>query len=176
MTKSISFLIVFLCSLVHTQFTAAQIAELFSSGPAIETIETDELNQMLTAQQRTNAQAKAAGEEPPKPNFVVVDVRSDAETKVSVIPGAITKAAYEKNASEYQGRTVIPYCLSGGRSGAYAKELASRDVPVKNYQGSILAWVGDELPLATLDGKPTKRVHTISERSQVPATYEQVTQ
>lgn len=176
MTKSIIFLIVLLCSVMHTQFAAAQIAELFSSGPAIETIETEELNQLLTAQQRTEAQAKAAGEEPPKPNFVVVDVRSDAEIKVSLIPGAVTKAAYEKNASEFQGRTVIPYCLSGGRSNAYAEELASKDVPVKNYRGSILAWVGEELPLATPDGKPTKRVHTVSDRYQVPASYEQVTQ
>lgn len=176
MTKSITFVLVLLCSVVYTQFAAAQIAELYFGGPATKTIETEELNQMLTAQQRTEAQAKAAGEELPKPNFVVVDVRSDAEIKVSLIPGAITKAAYEKNASEYQGRTVIPYCLSGGRSNAFARQLANKGVPVINYRGSILAWVGEELPLATLDGKPTTRVHTLGRLYQVPATYEQVTQ
>lgn len=176
MTKSITILTVLLCGVVQSPFAGAQIIDLLTGGPAIETIETGELNKILTAQQQAETQAKSTGEGPPAPGFVVVDVRSDAETHVSVLPGAITKAAYEKNAKEYHGRTVIAYCLSGGRSSAYARLLASKGVPVKNYQGSILAWVGDELPLVTLEGVPTKRVHTVSDRYQVPAAYEQVTQ
>ncbi len=175
MYKSIAFLALLLFSVIEPQIAAAQLSELFSSGPAIETIETADLNKMLTAQQRAEAKAKAAGEKPPEPNFVLVDARSEAENKVSVIPGAITKAAYEKNAKTYQGRTVIPYCLSGGRSKAYAKQLVGKGVKVKNYEGSILAWVDAELPLVTLEGKPTNRVHTVSDRHHVPAKYEQVT-
>ena len=93
--------------------------------------------------------------------------------KVSVIPGAITKAQFEKDRSQYQDRMVIAYCTVGARSGSYAKH--SR-VKVRNYQGSILEWVGAEVPQVTLDGKPTNRVHTYSSRYRVPARYQQVTQ
>lgn len=106
---------------------------------------------------------------------VVVDVRSDEETAVSVIPGAITKAEYEAKAnSDYRGKKVVVYCTVGGRSGAYAKQLAAKDVDVVNFKGSILAWVGAEQPLETLDRKPTKRVHTYSGRNRVPASYQAV--
>ena len=154
--------------------TQAQLGGFFS-GPKIEIINTVDLNAMLTKQHKAEAAAKAAGTKVPAAGFVVVDVRSDAEIQVSLIPGAITKAQYEKNAQQYQGRTVIPYCTVGGRSGAYAKKLAKRGVKVTNYQGSILKWVAAELPVVTLEGKPTNRVHTYSDRYRIPAKYQQVT-
>jgi rhodanese-related sulfurtransferase len=153
---------------------SAQFGGLF--GAKVETIETAELAKMLQVQQQAEADAKASGKESPKSDFVVVDVRSDAEINVSVIPGAITKAQYEKNVQQYEDRMVIPYCTVGGRSGAYAKKLKSSGVKVKNYEGSILKWVEAELPLVTLDGKPTNRVHTYSDRYKIPAIYEQVTE
>ena len=104
-----------------------------------------------------------------------VYVRSDSEIKVSVIPGAITKSQYERDRAKYRGRTVIPYCTVGGRSGAYAKQLAKSGITAKNYKGSILDWVKNELPVVTLDGKPTNRVHTYSDRYRIPAKYQQVT-
>jgi rhodanese-related sulfurtransferase len=130
---------------------------------------------MLSQQRKAEAIARESGTEAPKANFVLVDVRSDAEVNVSIIPGAITKAEYEKNRDNYQGRTVIPYCTIGGRSGTYAKQLAKNGVRVKNYEGSILKWVEAGLPLVTLDGKPTNRVHTYSDRYRIPEKYEQVT-
>jgi rhodanese-related sulfurtransferase len=154
---------------------SAQFGGLFG-GPKVETIETADLYKMLQGQQQAEAKAKESAAEPPQPDFVVVDVRSDAETRVSIIPGAITKAQYEKNRQQYQDRMVIPYCTVGGRSGAYAKQLAGNGVKVKNYQGSILKWVDAGLPLVTLEGKPTNRVHTYSDRYRVPAKYEQVTE
>ncbi len=174
MHRSIIILALFLFSVAQSSFAAAQFSRLFGSGPPIKKIETAELHQLLTTQQKAEAEAKAADEQPPQPNFVLVDVRSDAEIKVSVIPAAITKAEYEKNAKKYVGKTVIPYCLSGGRSSAYAKQLARQGVKVKNYQDSILGWLGHELPLATLDGEPTNRVNTLSNRHPVPAKYEQI--
>lgn len=154
---------------------SAQLGGLFG-GPKVETIETADLSKMLQQQQKAEAKAKESGMKAPQADFVVVDVRSDAEVKVSVIPGAITKAQYEKNRQKYQGRTVIPYCTVGGRSGAYAKQLAKKNIKVKNYQGSILKWVDAGLPLVTLDGKSTNRVHTYSDRYRIPAKYEQVTE
>jgi rhodanese-related sulfurtransferase len=154
----------------------AQFGGLFGGGASVESITTQELHQRLSDQQKAESLAKESDTEVPKADFVVVDVRSDSEIKVSMIPGAISKAEYEQDRSKYEGRTVIPYCTVGGRSGAYAKQLAAKGVKVKNYRGSILKWVEAELPLVTPDGKPTNRVHTYSDRYRVPAKYEQVTQ
>ncbi|TWT66570.1 rhodanese-like domain-containing protein [Allorhodopirellula solitaria] len=176
MNRTFTFLALLLLSAISSQLASAQFSRLFSSGPAIETIQTSDLQQMLSEQKQAAEKAKAAGETPPASDFVVVDVRSDAEIQVSVIPGSITKAEYEKNAKKYQGRTAIAYCLSGGRSKKYAQKLAGEGVKVKNYQDSILGWVEAGLPLVTVEGKPTRRVHTFSDRYSVPAGYEQVTQ
>ncbi|TWT49303.1 molybdopterin biosynthesis protein MoeB [Rubripirellula amarantea] len=153
----------------------AQFGGLFG-GPKVGTIDTEDLNQLLQDQQDAEVKAEELGAKPPQPDFVVIDVRTEAEVNVSVIPGAITKSQYEKDKQLYAGRLVIPYCTVGGRSGAYAKQLAGDGVKVKNYQGSILKWVDAGLPLVTLDGKPTNRVHTYSKRYRVPAKYEQVTE
>ena len=154
----------------------AQLGGLFGSGPKVETIETRPLYEMLTRQQKLIDEAKEAGQEIPDAEFVVVDVRTEKEVNVSIIPGAITKAQYEQDSAKYQGKLVIPYCTVGGRSGAYAKQLAGKGIKVKNYLGSILKWVDAGLPLVTLDGQPTNRVHTYSDRYRIPAKYEQVTQ
>ncbi|TWT89366.1 rhodanese-like domain-containing protein [Neorhodopirellula pilleata] len=173
-------LVVPMIALVLTLFVEAPIASaqfggLFG-GPTVETIETSSLAKMLQQQQQAETKANESGEAPPKSDFVVVDVRSEAEVNVSVIPGAITKAQYEKNKAQYQGRLVIPYCTVGGRSGAYAKQLAKAGVKVKNYQGSILEWARAGLPVVTLDGQPTNRIHTYSDRHRIPDKYEQVTE
>lgn len=158
-----------LTSSAHAQFGG------FFGGPKVETIGTADLSKMLQQQREAEAKAKDEGTDAPQADFVVVDVRSDKEVNVSVIPGAITKAQYENDREKYQGRTVIPYCTVGGRSGAYAKQLAKAGVKVKNYQGSILKWIDAGLPLVTLEGKPTNRVHTYSDRYRIPDKYEQIT-
>ncbi len=99
-----------------------------------------------------------------------MDVRSDSETKVSVIPGAITKAQYEADAKKYEGKTVVCYCLSGGRSGKYVKQLKAKDIAAVDLKGSILGWCEAGLPLETLDRKPTKRVNVYG--NKVPPQYE----
>lgn len=163
-------------SSLNTITTNAQFGGLFGGGPKVQEIETESLNEMLTKQRKLTKEAQENGQSPPDSDFVVVDVRSEMEVNVSVIPGAITKAQYEKDAANYRGKLVIPYCTVGGRSGAYAKQLAGKNIEVKNYKGSILKWVDAGLPLVTLDGKPTNRVHTYSDRYRIPAKYEQVTQ
>jgi rhodanese-related sulfurtransferase len=176
MKDRIAFAIVlFACvAFVGTPIAAAQFGGLFG-GPKVETIETADLFKLIQRQQKAEARARETGTEPSKPGFVLVDVRTDAEVNVSVIPGAVTKAQFEKNKKQYEGCVVIPYCTVGGRSGAYAKQLVGKGAKVKNYQGSILKWIEAGLPLVTLDGKLTNRVHTYSDRYRVPANYEQVT-
>lgn len=153
----------------------AQLESIFGGGSKVSEIGTEELAKLLKEQQQAAAKATAEGIAPTA-KFVVVDVRSDAEVNVSIIPGAITKEEYERAPDKYANLLVIPYCTVGGRSGAYAKQLAAKGVKVKNYKGSILEWVGAELPLVTLKGEPTNRVHTYSDRYRIPAKYEQVTQ
>jgi len=152
----------------------AQFGNLFRRGPKVDVVSTSELANMMKQHRESVEQAKQNDQSAEPADFVVVDVRSKAETQVSVIPGAITKAQFEQDREKYDGRLVVPYCTVGGRSGAYAKQLAEDGVKVKNYKGSILDWVKNELPLVTLDGKPTNRVHTYSAGYQVPNQYKAV--
>lgn len=151
----------------------AQFGSLF--GSSVETVSTAEVQKILAQRQQVVQKAKAGGQQAPPPEVVLVDVRSDAEVAVSIIPGAITKKQFEKGYNRYKDKLVIPYCTIGGRSARYAKQLAGKGLRVKNYKGSILDWVGEELPVVTLKGEPTNRVHTYSDRYKIPAKYEQVT-
>ena len=145
---------------------------LFGKSP--DTISTKELQALLTKQQQAVKQATARGESVQAADFVLVDVRSDSETAVSVIPGAITLQQFEANKAQYRQRTIIPYCTVGGRSGSYAKQLLKDGYSVKNYKGSILEWIKHDLPLVTLTGESTRQVHTYDKRYRVPSGYEQV--
>lgn len=165
-----------LCTALNPNHAFAQFGAWFGGGPAIENIDTGTLSKMLAEQRKAETIAKESGATLAPADFVLVDVRSDAEVNVSVIPGAITKAQFEKDRRRYADRLVIPYCTVGVRSGAYAKRLAKDGMKVKNYKGSILKWVDAGLPVRTLQGKPTNRVHTYSNRYRVPENYEQVTQ
>ncbi len=150
----------------------AQITPPFAKPP--EVISTKELKEMLDAREAAAKKATAEKKKPEESNFVVVDVRSDDEISVSMIPGAITKQQYEKDKDKYRGKLVIPYCLVGGRSATFSNELIKSGVLVKNYKGSIVEWVTNELPLVTQKGEPTNKVFINPEKFKVPAKYEAV--
>ena len=107
--------------------------------------------------------------------FVLVDVRAPRETAVSIIPGAITREAFERDPVRYRGRLVIPYCTIGVRSGDWARRLARDGWRVRNYEGSILAWAAAGQPLVTPAGQPTRRLHTFNGDFDAPPGYVQVT-
>lgn len=107
-------------------------------------------------------------------SIVLVDVRADTETKVSIIPGAITKDKYLKNQKDYAGKTVVVYCLSGVRSADFVRKLKSSKIPAVDLKGSILGWCREGLPLTTLDGQPTNRVYTYDPDNKVPPQYQPV--
>ncbi|MEM8667317.1 MAG: rhodanese-like domain-containing protein [Planctomycetota bacterium] len=169
------FFAVTVISTVPVNHASGQLRSLLGGGTEIDVISTKDLAALLDKRQAEEDKAKEAGETAKPWKFVLVDVRTQEELDVSVIPGAITKAEYEKNQAKYSGKTVIPYCTIGGRSGAYAKKLAKDGVSVKNYKGSILDWVKNEMPVVTLKGESTNRVHTYSDRYTIPSKYEQVT-
>jgi sodium/bile acid cotransporter 7 len=95
-----------------------------------------------------------AGPEPP----VIVDVRSDEEREVSMIPGAISREEFEKHPDRFTGREVVTYCTIGYRSGRYTQKLVGKGWDAHNLRGSIVSWthVGGELEQG---GSPTRRVH-----------------
>jgi len=134
----------------------------------------DAIATITTQQMQTMVANRDAKKSEPKDDIVIVDCRSKEETAVSMIPGAITKESYEKDIATYDGQPVIVYCLSGGRSGLFAKRLAGEGIDVKNYQGSIIAWVQAKQDLVTPAGEPTKRVHTYGNPFPMPSEYEAV--
>jgi rhodanese-related sulfurtransferase len=154
-----------------SQQANAQFGGLFKSAPEVKEITTKDLIKLQKSQQEAEENATKQGHPKPAADFILVDVRSVAESQVSIIPGAITKAEFEKNLAQYQGRTVIPYCTVGGRSGRYAQDLAKQGVTVMNYKGSILEWCKEKQPLVTSEGKTTNRVHIYSSNYKVPAEY-----
>lgn len=150
----------------------AQSTPPFAKPP--EVISTKELKAMLDARELAVKRALADGKKPEDSKFVLVDVRSDEEIAVSLIPGAITKKEFEKDKDKYRDKLIVPYCLVGGRSASFANELKKSGLVVKNYKGSIVEWVTAELPLVTIKGESTTRVFINPERFKIPAKYEAV--
>ena len=129
-------------------------------GPGVPTINLEEIRE-----------AEEQGE-----TILFVDVRSDEEMAVSMIPGAITRREYERNPQAYEDARIVAYCTVGARSGKYTRELRQRGVSAVNYRGSIIDWVEAGRPLVTPDGEPTTRVHTYSDSFSVPEPYVPVTE
>lgn len=144
--------------LVFSGFTQLAVTQLREgSQPGLE----------VTASQIRQLQS----DETQRDRFVVIDVRSKAETDVSMIPGALTKTEFEESIDQHQGKTIIVYCTIGVRSGKYAAELSRKGWQAMNYKGSILDWCENKLPLKTHDGKRTNQVHTYSARYSAPQDY-----
>lgn len=145
------------------------------SRPKVGTIETEELSKLVLERMSMVEKSGAEGKAPPPAKFVLVDVRSSREMSVSVIPGAISQADFEKNIDKYQGMVVIPYCTVGGRCGEFSRRLAEAGWTVRSYRGSIVEWVKSEQPLVTPKGERTTRFHTNGNRFDLPSKYQQVT-
>jgi rhodanese-related sulfurtransferase len=162
-------------------FTLSAICFFYSANktieatePSVGTIETAELSKLVLEHWNMVDKLKAEGKMPPKPNFILVDVRSPREMSVSVIPGAISKSEFEKNIEKYRGMTVIPYCTVGGRCADFSRQLAQSGWTVRSYRGSIVDWVKNELPLLTPLGEKTHRLHTNGKQFDLPGGYQQV--
>jgi rhodanese-related sulfurtransferase len=166
----IGLVVALFCS--HASSASAQFG--IFGGPRVETIDTSSLVKLMNDRQAFVKQHQENGQEIPPQDYLLIDVRSEKEIAVSIIPGAITKAEFERDSANYQNRTIIPYCTVGGRSGTYAKQLLQNGWKVKNYQGSILDWVNSDLPLVTPQGERTNQVHTFNGRYRVPDAYQAV--
>lgn len=145
-----------------------------AGGKNVGLIETPELSKLVKKRLAEVEKAREEEKAAPESKFVLVDVRSDREMSVSIIPGAVSKAEFEKNIEKYKGKTVIPYCTVGGRCGDFSRRLAQAGWTVRSYRGSILDWVQNELPLVTTRGEPTNRLHTNGGRFELPSRYQPV--
>ncbi len=109
-------------------------------------------------------------------SYVVVDVREGYEQKVSTIPGAITKADFEKNMVKYKTKKVISYCTIGYRSAEYTNTLVAKGFDALNLRGSVLSWTHEGGKLVDHDGKDTKKVHVYGKDwDLVPEGFRSVT-
>jgi sodium/bile acid cotransporter 7 len=107
--------------------------------------------------------------------WTMVDVRTAPERAVSMIPGAVSKEAFEAHLDEHANRPILVYCTAGCRSGAYAKELRERGLNAFNLRGGILAWALNGGPFFDPDEEPTRRVHVHGQGWNVlPPGYEAV--
>ena len=58
-----------------------------------------------------------------KEDFIIVDVRAEAEQDVSSIPDSIPGVTFEERKDQYRDQTIVTYCTIGLRSGKYALKL-----------------------------------------------------
>ena len=106
---------------------------------------------------------------------VLVDVRTEAERKVSMIPGAISAAEFERAVNAHAGKNVVCYCTIGYRSAKYAQAMKQRGVSLSSFNGSIIAWCQAGHKLTTPDGRDTTRVHVYGPKwNLLPPEYQAV--
>lgn len=107
--------------------------------------------------------------------WLIVDVRSRRERKVSIIPGALSIDELKRRIGDYKGENILVYCTVGCRSGAYAQRLRKRGIQAFNLRGGVLVWAMDGRAFVTDDGKVTHRVHVYARKWNVlPPGYEAV--
>lgn len=121
------------------------VADVESRFPDVVQVSVDEVRRLLA-----------------KDSVLLVDVRSDEERAVSMLPGAISAEEYEASPERYAGVAVVAYCTVGARSSRFAAAMGERGFDVRNLSGSILAWThaGGELDH---EGEPTTDVHVYGE-------------
>jgi sodium/bile acid cotransporter 7 len=107
-------------------------------------------------------------------NAVFVDVRSEREQAVSMLPDAITDDEFLVDPQGYADHLLIGYCTISYRSGILALDMREKGIEMLNLRGGILSWVhaGNEV---YNEGEPTRRVHVYSEEwNLLPEEYEAV--
>ena len=105
---------------------------------------------------------------------IFVDTRKQAEMKVSMLPGGVTKKDFIENPSKYKGYKIIAYCTISYRSGLFTAEMAQKGVYIENLKGGVLAWLFEGGKVYNARGE-TKRVHVYGKKwNYLPMGYEPV--
>ncbi|MDF1516230.1 MAG: rhodanese-like domain-containing protein, partial [Anaerolineae bacterium] len=90
-------------------------------------------------------------------HWVIVDVRSEVEREVSIIPGAIAFAEFQAYADAYLGQPVLVYCTVGCRSATHTHNLREQGVEAYNLWGGVVDWAEYGGKFTTLTGQRTKK-------------------
>ncbi|QDS97369.1 rhodanese-like domain-containing protein [Adhaeretor mobilis] len=105
-------------------------------------------------------------------DFVLVDVRTQEERAVSVIPRSISYSEYQANRSQYKNHQVVVYCTIGYRSALVARQLCQQGENAVNLRGGILRWIQLGGSLKDQAGEQIKEVHTYGQAwNFVPTDY-----
>lgn len=94
--------------------------------------------------------------------YIIVDVRTPEERKVSMIAGAIDQESFEHHRSDYQNQRIIVYCTIGYRSGFYTRSLRQKGFDAYNLTEGILGWTHINGRLLNQNGQTTEQVHVYS--------------
>lgn len=106
-----------------------------------------------------------------KDKALLVDVRTEREQQVSMLPGAVTQRDFKKNPDAFRGKVVLVYCTIGWRSAGFAESMRKQGLAVVNVKGGLLAWAHAGGTFHH-QGLPTKNVHVYSrEYNLLPAEF-----
>jgi rhodanese-related sulfurtransferase len=112
---------------------------------------------------------------PDRSKWIIVDVRTEVERSVSVIPASVSMRAFRERIEHYEGQPVLVYCTVGCRSAGAAQSLQEIGVEVYNLWGGVIDWAREGGDFCTLSGQPTKSVHTHGKRwNLLPSGYKAV--
>jgi sodium/bile acid cotransporter 7 len=107
-------------------------------------------------------------------HVIFVDARSQAERKVSMLPGAVSKSVYLSHPNRYRGKKIVSYCTIGYRSGIFAKEMGLKGVRIYNLKAGLLGWIYAGGRIYDSRGE-TRRVHVYGEKwDLVPEGYQSI--
>jgi len=98
---------------------------------------------------------------------IFVDTRTPEEMAISMLPGALPKAAFLKQPMAYQNTLVVGYCTISYRSGKFAEKMAKKGIKIHNLAGGLLAWVLEGGKIYNVDGE-TRRIHVYGEKWNYP--------
>lgn len=139
---------------------ARMYAEYEAEFPEVRSMTASELMERLDAE-RSDPEGREGPEG--EGELVLVDVRPEAERRISMIPGAIPLDELEADPARYAEATIVTYCTVGYRSGLVARELQDRGYEVLNLHGSLLSWTHAGGELIDSEGT-TDRVHVYGKR------------
>ncbi len=110
-------------------------------------------------------------------NLILVDVRSEEERQVSLIPGAITVDSLDRmHSKDRERKTVVAYCTIGLRSGQWVAQRRKKGEAVFNLHGGVLAWAQANrvFQLSHANGsRNTRKVHVYGRRwNLLPSAYQ----
>ena len=100
---------------------------------------------------------------------LIVDVRTKAEQSISVLPGVVLSSPEADLSALPQfaaASRIVVYCAGGYRSARSISHVSPEKAAGKvllNLHGGILAYANAGLPLATVVGTPTRKVHGYNE-------------